>query len=374
MMCENSEKNELKKSVLVLANSSGGLYRFRKELLIKLQEKYTVYACTPLANQVESLEKLGINLIDISIDRRGINPFRDMSLLFTYMKIIRRVDPCLIILYTIKPNIYGGLISRLYRRSYVVNITGLGTAFNREGILKSLVIFLYKRALKKAKTVFFENELNMSVFISSGIVKQNQCCLLNGAGVNLDDFKYLDYPPAREQFKFLFVGRIMKEKGIDELFEAMKMLRRDGYNCILEILGGYEENYKEQVELYSKEGWLIYYGYQKNVVPYIQDSNCFVLPSWHEGMANTNLECAASGRPVITSNIPGCMEAVIDGETGFVCPPRNAVELYKTMRKILTKSNDELRNMGLKGRLHMENVFDKTKVVNRTMDHLFESA
>jgi len=160
----------------------------------------------------------------------------------------------------------------------------------------------------------------------------------------------------------------MKEKGIEELFTAMKKLQRDGVSCTLDVVGDMEEDYKEQIEKFSGEGWLNYHGYQKDVRPFIQNCHCFVLPSWHEGMANTNLECAACGRPVITSDIPGCREAVIDGVSGYLCSSKDADSLCTAMKKFVMLSYAQRRAMGTAGRKHMEECFDKKAVVRQTMD------
>jgi galacturonosyltransferase len=246
----------------------------------------------------------------------------------------------------------------------------LGTAFQNKGLLRSFVILLYKVGLKKAKVVFFENEENRQVFINERIVSDEKTCLLMGAGVNLEHYHVSDYPKGNE-IKFLFMGRVMKEKGMDELLDAVKRLRADGVKCSLDILGSYEENYQEKIEQYEAEGWLHYHGYQQDVRPFIARSHCFVLPSWHEGMANTNLECAASGRPVITSNIHGCMEAVEDGVSGYLCESRNADDLYRMMKKFTELSFTERKAMGLAGRKRMEEMFDKRKVVEETVKQLF---
>lgn len=159
----------------------------------------------------------------------------------------------------------------------------------------------------------------------------------------------------------------MREKGLDELFAAMKKLRADGVECSLDILGGFDEDYSTVIETYEQEGWLKYWGYQDDVRPFIASCHCFVLPSWHEGMANTNLECAASGRPVITSNIHGCMEAVEDGVTGFLCEKQNAESLYQVMKGFCELSREEKQNLGRRGRERMEMYFDKTLVVRNTI-------
>lgn len=356
--------------VMILANFDLGLYQFRKELIQELLKDNEVIISLPYGELIEPLKNMGCKFIDTPVDRRGINPITDIKLFQNYRRLLKKEKPELVITYTIKPNVYGGLACLMAKIPYATNITGLGTAFQNEGLLKKLVTALYKVGLKKAKVVFFENAENRQIFIDEKIVKEAKTYLLNGAGVNLTHFRVLEYPEDDSVTRFLFIGRVMKEKGIDELFSAMQHLVSDGYNCSLDVLGGYEEDYKETIEKYEGEGWLHYHGYQKDVRPYIEKCHCFVLPSWHEGMANTNLECAASGRPVITSNINGCLEAVVDGVSGYLCEKKNADNLYQVMKKFVMLPCDVRKAMGLAGRKRMEEVFDKKKVVEDTIRHL----
>lgn len=357
--------------VLILANSSSGLYDFRNELILELKKKYDeVVVSVPEKDKTSELERIGCRVIQTYIDRRGINPFKDLKLLKNYFGILKSEKPDLVITYTIKPNIYGGLACRLKQIPYAVNITGLGTAFQKQGMLKTVVTNLYKLGIKKSKVVFFENVENKKILLQEKIVKDEQCCLLNGAGVNLERFQLTDYPAVNDTTKFLFIGRVMQEKGVDELFEAMILLRKEGISCTLDILGGYEEDYEDKIRKFEEDGWLKYHGYQKDVRPYIAQAHCFVLPSWHEGMANTNLECAASGRPLITSNIHGCKEAVVENVSGYLCEKQQATSLYEKMKKFTVLSYEEKRAMGLFGRKHMEEVFDKKKVVKATIEGL----
>lgn len=355
--------------VLILANNDVGLYQFRKELIERILENNEVIISLPYGEFVESLKDIGCEFTDTPIDRRGINPITDIRLLVKYMRILKQNKPSLVITYTIKPNVYGGLVCRIFKIPYAINITGLGTAFEGNGILKKIVVFLYKVACKKAKVVFFENEANRQIFIQEKIVNEEQTHRLNGAGVNLEKYQVSEYPKGNK-IKFLFMGRVMAEKGINELFEAMRRLIDEGINCELDILGGYEENYEKLIAKYEAEGWLHYYGYKKDVRPYINKCHCFVLPSWHEGMANTNLESAASGRPIITSEIPGCMEAVIDGKTGFLVKKKNVDDLYEVMKKFVLLPYEKRREMGCLGRKHMEMNFDKKMIIKETIDYL----
>ena len=350
--------------VMILTNFDLGLYQFRKELIQELLKDNQVIISLPYGELIEPLKEMGCKFIDTPVDRRGINPITDIKLFVNYRKLLKREKPNLVITYTIKPNVYGGLACRMAKIPYAINITGLGTAFQGNGMLRKIVTQMYTVGCKKAKTE------NRQIFIDEKIIKEEKTCLLNGAGVNLSHFQMLEYPKDDSMTRFLFIGRVMKEKGINELFSAMNKLMADGYKCSLDILGGYEEDYKEIIKKYEAQGWLRYYGYQKDVRPYIEKCHCFILPSWHEGMANTNLECAASGRPVITSNIHGCLEAVENGVSGYLCQKANANDLYQVMKKFIVLPHDEKKAMGLAGRKHVENNFDKMDVVKKTIVQL----
>ncbi|MGI6264928.1 MAG: glycosyltransferase family 4 protein [Acutalibacteraceae bacterium] len=355
--------------VWILANFDVGLYQFRRELIGELLKKADVTIALPYGPLVKPLVEDGCRFVDTPLDRRGINPFRDLKLWRTYRRLLKRDKPDLVVTYTVKPNVYGGLVCRMRRIPYAANITGLGTAFEKGGALRLLVSVLYKTALKKAKTVFFENAANRDLFLKEKIVTPEQACLLNGAGVNVSRFALAPYP-CNEEIRFLFVGRVMREKGIDELLAAMKTLRERQIPCFLDVVGPCEEDYRERFDAARQEGWLRYHGYQEDVRPFIRQADCFVLPSWHEGMANTNLECAACGRPVITSDIPGCREAVVDGESGFLCPVRDEQTLFEMMERFCRLSRDQREQMGLRGRRHMEEEFDKNTIVAQTLSRL----
>lgn len=354
--------------ILILANNDVGLYQFRGDLIRTLLKNHEVTASLPYGPLVEPLKESGCRFLDTPIDRRGINPATDLKLLRRYRKMLKEEQPDLVITYTIKPNIYGSLACKSRKIPCAVNITGLGTAFQGQGLLRKLVTFLYKTALKKAKIVFFENSANRQLFIDEGIVPAEKTCLLSGAGVNLQRFTPAPYP-ADGKIRFLFVGRVMREKGIGELFEAMERLTAAGKNCCLDVLGLHEEDMDDRIAQGQAAGWLNYHGYQSDVRPFIEKAHCFVLPSYHEGMANTNLECAAMARPLITSDIPGCREAVTPA-SGILCKPQDVDSLYSAMERFLALPHDQKAAMGTAGRSHMEAVFDKEKVVHSTLDAL----
>ena len=360
----------MKRKILILANNDMGLYKFRKELIEELLNNNDVAISLPDGEFIKPLEELGCSFINTDINRRGTNPITDLKLLFSYINILRREAPDMVITYTIKPNIYGGLVCGLHNIPFAVNVTGLGTAFQFDNWIKRIVVFLYRLALKKVKIVFFENTEDKQIFIKNGIVNEDKACLLMGAGVNLKTYSLIEYPK-EDMTRFLFIGRVMKEKGINELFDSMRELIADGEKVHLDVVGGLEEDYRNIISKYENEGWLTYHGVQKDVRPFIANCHCFVLPSWHEGMANTNLEAAACGRPVITSRIHGCLESVIDGVTGFLVERNNKNELYKKMKEFSKITIHRRREMGLLGRTHMKSKFDKRSVVGITVSRIY---
>ena len=194
--------------------------------------------------------------------------------------------------------------------------------------------------------------------------------MLHGAGVNLDDFPCAAYPQDAP-LRFLFVGRVMHEKGVDELFYAAKQMKQEyGDGVEFHFVGSFEESYKPLMDELEQSGIVKYHGYQSDMRPFYAMSGCVVLPSYHEGMSNVLLEAASSGRPLITSAIPGCMEAVEDGVSGYLCESRNAEALLISLRRFAQLTPEERRDMGLAGRRRMEALFDKKAVVARTVEYI----
>lgn len=351
--------------VLILANNDIGLYIFRKDLIKRLiNEKNEVYISLPDGEKIRSLIELGCRFIDTDVDRRGINPIKDIRLVQSYLKIVKKVKPDMVITYTIKPNIYGGIMCRIKNIPYFCNVTGLGTAFQSDNWLKKLSIILYKVAFKKVKTVFFENSGNRDIFLENKIISKEKTHVLNGAGVNLDDFPFSEYPSEQET-RFLFIGRVMKEKGIEEFCEAAKKIKTDYSDVVFDVVGPMEDDYREYIEKYDDV--INYHGVQMDVRPFIKQAHCFVLPSYHEGMANTLLENGAMGRPLITSNIHGCLEAVDDNKTGYLCAVKSTEDLYKKMKLFIELPYDIKKQMGQASYEYISEKFDKRLVVEETI-------
>lgn len=356
--------------ILILANHSGGLYDFRKDLIAELKTHASVAVAVPHNDRWDELNGLADRVIELPIDRRGMNPLHDGKLFSQYRAILGEIKPDLVLTYTIKPNIYGGLACRMAHIPYAVNITGLGSAIENGGWLKKFVLALYRPALKGARVVFFENAGNRDTLAATGVVPKGRDVVLHGAGVNLEDYPCQPYPQAGP-VRFLFVGRVMHEKGVDELFAAAKRMKQQyGEQVEFHMVGSFEEAYKPVMDQLEQAGVVKYHGYQSDMKPFYAMTSCVVLPSYHEGMSNVLLEAAASGRPLITSDIPGCREAVENGVSGYLCLAKDADALYEAMRRFAALSVEQRSQMGRCGRERMEQQFSKTAVVAETIKQL----
>lgn len=367
LRCEEIDLN-----ILILANNDVGLYNFRKELIEKLLEKKNnVYISLPEGKRITDLKKIGCKYIETKIDRRGTNIIKDIKLLLKYNNIVKKIKPDIILTYTIKPNIYGGIISRKFNIPYICNITGLGTAAENKGIIQKIVLFLYKISLKKVKCCFVQNNENLNFLKKNRIVGEKKCKLIPGSGVNLDKFKVLPYPNKNQKVKFLFISRIMKEKGIEQYIEMAKYIKQKYKETEFHILGFCEEEYKEVLYKLEEQNIVCYHGMQSDIVPFLKECSCLVHPSYYpEGMSNVLLEASASGRPVITTNRSGCKEIVEDEITGFIAEIKNSKQLIKKVERFLNMSNNQKKEMGLAARKKVEREFDRNIVVDKYLKEI----
>lgn len=352
--------------VLILINSSGGLYDFRNEFVQALTAEHQVYVSMPDDVKEKELKAEGCRIIRTPINRRGINPLEDLKLYRSYSRLMGELKPDLVITYTIKPNVYGGFAAGRRKIPYIATITGLGGAFDRKGLFLKLVITMYRMGLKKAACVFFQNEENRGIFQRMGITAKKTRMVM-GSGVNLERHHYEEYP-AGEETHFLFVGRVMKERGILEYIEAARALHSDRVH--FDIMGYCDEDYQDLLNELEGQGVLRQIGFHTEVHPYLAAASAIVVASFHEGMSNALIEGAATGRPVIASNISGCLEAFEEGRTGFGFTPGNGQELIAAMQKFLALSVAERAAMGRRGREKMEKEFDRRLVTEAYMDEV----
>lgn len=355
--------------VLIIANADIGLYKFRKELLEELVKENEVYIALPKGEFYEDLLAIGCKYIITQLDRHGTNPVKELKTVFEYKKIIKRVKPEIVFTYTIKPNVYAGMACAALNIPYVANITGLGTAVENPGLMQVLTVNLYKYGLRKAQKVFFQNTENRDFFVKKGVVKKAYD-LLPGSGVNLKNYMVTEYPNG-PTVDFVFVSRIMKEKGIEQYLEAAKEIKARHSETRFHICGFCEQNYEQVLKDMSDEGIIIYHGLVKDMSAIYKQMSCTIHPTYYpEGLSNVLLESSASGRPIITTNRSGCREVVDDGINGYVVEEKNSKDLIEKIELFLEKSVEERKQMGIAGRKKVEKEFNRQIVIDKYLAEL----
>lgn len=358
------------KKVLIITNHSYMLYRFRLDLIRRLMAEYEVVLSMPFVGHEADFQAMGLRCLETKLERRGINPWKDLGLFRTYLRLLRQEKPDMVITYSIKPNIYASTACGLLRIPCCANVQGLGTAF-QGGLLTVLVTWMYRMAFRRVQTVFFENQSNADEFVRRGILSREKEIVLPGAGINLDTFALRPYPD-NPRVRFLYLGRIMEEKGVGELLEAYSRLYQEyPGQLMLDVVGFYEDDFQQRIQTLAESGTICFHGFQPEPRPYYTQADCVVMPSYHEGMSNVLLEAAGTGRPVITSDIPGCREAVEDGVTGFLCRPKDTDSLYEKMKAMLLLSRSDRAEMGRAGHEKMRREFEKNQVVEQTISAVF---
>jgi len=358
------------KKVLILTNNDKGLYNFRRELIEKLNSKYEVYISSPYGEFIDYFTNIGCHFIKTEFDRKSVNPIQDFKLLLTYNNIMKDLKPDVLLTYTIKPNVYGGIASQILDIPYLPNITGFGTAVSNTGVLSKITTLLYQIGLKNAHHVFFQNKENLDYAIKNNILN-SPYTILPGSGVNLKYFSVLEYPHEDQGIHFLFISRIMEEKGIDQYLDAAEYIKSKYQFTNFHILGALEGNYKNKLMNMEKRNLIIYHGRQPDVRKYHQVSHCTIHPTYYpEGMSNVLLESASSGRPIITTNRSGTKEIVDDEKNGYLIREKDSKDLIEKIEKFLNLSNRERKIMGLKGREKVVKEFDRNDVINFYLDEI----
>jgi galacturonosyltransferase len=353
------------KRILILANHFITLYNFRKELISRLVEDGNeVFISFPKDEGNSFFREMGCNIIETSVDRRGINPMKDLRLIFNYITIMKTLNPDIILSFTIKPNIYGGIASRFTKQKQISNITGTGATFLKKNILNKIGKSLYRISIKKSYRVFFQNSGDMNFFIENKMVEDNYS-MLPGSGVNLDQYT-LSELPSMDYINFIFVGRVMNLKGIDQFIECAKVIKFKYPNTNFYIAGFIEEErYKKIIDEQHNKGIVRYIGFQKDIKSWIEKCHSIILPSYGgEGIPNVLLESAAMGRVCIASRINGSKDVVDDEVTGYLFETGNAQDLIVKIEKFLALDNESMRRMGLAGRRKVEREFDRKFVID----------
>lgn len=356
--------------VLFLVNHEITVYYFRLELVERLlADGHQVLISSPSGELMEKLKAMGCEHHPINVERHGTNPFRDLMLIREYKRLLKKTKPDIVFTYTIKPNIYGAIACRSRNVPCVANITGLGTAIEYPGLVQKIGVMLYRYAFTKVKRVFFQNEENRRFFAERKIALDAHA-LLPGSGVNLKRYAPLPYP-SDETVEFVFISRIMKEKGIEEYLAAAEYFRAKYPQTRFHVCGFCEQEYEERLKELTEKGTVEYHGVVRDVPAVLARTHCTIHPSFYpEGLSNVLLESSACARPIVTTDRSGCREVIDDGVNGFIVKQKDANDLIEKIERFMSLTWEERRDMGLAGRAKVEREFDRQIVVEKYLEEL----
>lgn len=358
------------RTIILSINTSWNIVNFRRDLIARLQrEGYDVVAVAPRDAHSDALVAMGVRHIPIDIDSKGLSPARDLALARRYWRIFKEIRPAAYLGWTIKPNVYGSLAAHVLGIPVINNISGLGTAFIKVGLVTRVVRALYRTALSRSACVFFQNRHDRDLFVEQRLVKAARTALLPGSGIDLARFA----PIAGETGGapvLLMVARLLRDKGVVEFADAARMVRAVRPDARFELLGFLDVQNRTAIDRATVEGWeregiVRYLGEAEDVRPHLARATAVVLPSYREGMPRSLLEAAAMGRPLIATDVPGCTEIARGGENAFLCAPRDARSLADAMLALLALDPPALAAMGARSRAIAEWEFDVRVVEDR---------
>lgn len=356
--------------ILIVSNVTAGLVSFRSELIGALAKEYEVIVLATDNGRRDILEALGAKVITVEMERHGTNPLKEIKIVSFYKKQMKEIKPFIVLTYTIKPNIYAGMAAASLGIPYVANVTGLGSGVENGGLIQKITIPMYRYGLRKAQKVFFQNTSNLAFMKDRKMIKEGQYDLIPGSGVNLEKYTVQPYPEG-DTIDFVFISRVVKEKGIDQYLDAAREIGKKHPETRFHICGGCEERYEKVLKELNDDGTIIYHGRIDDIVKMHRQCACTVHPSFYpEGMSNVLLESCACGRPIITTDRPGCREIVDDGVNGFVVKQRDSQDLIEKLEKFLSLSVEDRKNMGLAGRSKVEREFDRNIVVQKYIEEI----
>lgn len=364
------------KKIAIVINTSWNIYNFRLGLLNALKEEgHEIVCIAPKDEYSQKLKDFGFEYYDVNINNKGTNPIEDMKLTKEFYNIFKKIKPDVILQYTIKPNIYGSIAARLLKIPVISNISGLGTVFLNDNLSSKIAKFLYKVSLKK-NTVFFQNSDDQNLFITNKLLKENQTDLVAGSGINTEKFD-TDKKIDENKITFLFIARLVRDKGIIEYIEAIKKLKKEENNSNIKfkILGSLYKNNptaisQEELDSWVKDEIIEYLGHSDNVKEEIEKADCIVLPSYREGLSRVLLEAASLQRPIITTNTPGCRDVVNHNENGFLCEVKDSNDLKNQIVNMINLPYEDRLKMGQKGRELIINEFDEKVVIQKYKNYI----
>jgi glycosyltransferase involved in cell wall biosynthesis len=362
--------------VAIVINTSWNIYNYRKGLIGALLEKgCEVVAIAPHDEYSSKIQALGCRYEEVKMENRGMNPFSDILLFFRLLFAYRNLKPDYVLHYTIKPNIYGSVAAKCMGIPCISNVSGLGTAFIRQGFVMQMVKLLYKFAFKIPQCIFFQNDEDRQLFLKIGLVKEAKTNLLPGSGIKVDE--YVPSPYVKNHpFRFLLIARLLSDKGIVEYALASQKLKEKGVDFEAQLVGFFDRKSKynvSELELnhWQQKGYIRFLGESKDIKTMIDQADCVVLPSYREGTPRSLLEAMAMRKPIIASKVPGCKEVLEEGENGFFCEAKNIDSLAETMEKMCNLNETQLTEMGEKGRKIAETRFDESIVIGKYFKEMF---
>lgn len=353
-----------KKKITLLACKDNNFYNFRSELILKLVELgFDVSLVCPKGDKITFFTQRGCRFIELDMDRRGTNPFADLKLIFNYIKILKEEKPDLVLTYTTKSSIYGGIACRWTNTSYIVNNAGIIEANNYSWYVGPVLKMLYKLGFSGSSCMMYQNSRERDYLQS--IIGKIHYHDIPGSGVNLMKFKYTDYPKTDDIIRFNYVARIVEFKGINEFLACAMKIKSKFSNTEFVLYGDFDDDaYREKIKDLENKGIIKYGGIQLDMKPYIADAHCVIHPSYYEGVTNVILEHGAMGRPAIASNIPGCREPIDNGISGFTFEVRDVDDLVAKVETFIKLSNEEKAATGKAARNKMEREYDRNIVTD----------
>lgn len=359
------------KTVAIVINTSWNIYNFRLGLLKALQkEGYKVVAIAPKDEYSDKLEGFRCEYHNITINNKGTNPVEDIKLVGAFYQLYKKIKPDVLLHYTIKPNIYGTIAARLAGVPVISNISGLGTVFLNHSLSSKVARLLYKIALINPKKVFYQNNDDRTLFIESKLVSEDKTGLLPGSGIDTVKFAPIELNKTKDDFCFLFIARLVKDKGLLEYVEAARLLKANYPKVHFKVLGAFYPGNPtaikpDEMTLWEQDNLVEYLGTNNDVASVISQSDCVVLPSYREGLSRVLLEAASMAKPIVTTDVPGCRDVVDDGVNGFLCKARDAEDLARQMEKMTQLEEPQRIQMGKKGREKVIKEFDEKIVIDK---------
>lgn len=359
----------------MVANTAWNLAHFRRAVIKQLvAEGYEVIAAAAADGSEMRLRAIGAKFRPLPIEPTGRSPLSDLRLLAFLVGLIRSTRPTALLTFTVKPNIYGSIAARLTSTPAVATVTGLGSAFLAGGTLERLVRMFYRVGFASVRTVLFQNPADRDLFVAQGMVSSDRTRLVPGSGIDLDRFRPAP-PPSNKRFTFLLIGRLLRDKGIEEYAAAGQILRSEGHDAVFRIVGERRPDNPSAVPECVLERWVAHDLIEHrspvdDIRPEIAVADCVVLPSYREGLPRSLLEGMAMARPLVASDVPGCRDVVEDGVNGLLCQARSAEDLARAMRSMMTMAPSRIREMGERGRAIAELRFAEERVAAVYLEEL----